>query len=106
MIDENREPLDRDAIKVLAQGQIFTADDALKNKLIDEIGFVEDSLDALKTKINVKDPRVINYETPVGLVDLVLGSVKAQPATDPWKSFVESTVPRAMYYCSWLPTLP
>ena len=106
VIDENREPLDRDAIKVLAQGQIFTADDALKNKLIDEIGFVEDSLDALKTKINVKDPRVINYETPVGLVDLVLGSVKAQPATDPWKSFVESTVPRAMYYCSWLPTLP
>ena len=106
VIDENREALDRNGVEALATGQIYTADDAIQNKLIDQIGFLEDALDALKEKIQVKDPRVISYETPISLLDLVLGESKAQQSVDPWKSFVESTVPRAMYYCSWLPMLP
>ena len=106
VIDENREALDRDAVKALATGQIYTADDAKQNKLIDAIGYQEDALDALKEKINLKNPRIVGYETPITIVDIVLGNAKAQQTTDPWKSFVESTVPRAMYYCSWLPTLP
>ena len=103
VIDENRELLDREAVIALATGQIYTADDAIANKLIDEIGFQEDAIDALKEKLNLKKPRIVTYESPTTLVDLVLGNSKAQQASDPWKSFVESTVPRAMYYCSWLP---
>ena len=106
VIDENRDGLDRDGVTALATGQIYTADDAKENKLIDEIGYQEDSLEALKEKINLKNPRIVTYETPMTLIDIVLGSAKAQQASDPWRSFVESTVPRAMYYCSWLPTLP
>jgi protease-4 len=106
VIDENRTELNREEVKELATGQIYTADDAKQNKLIDEIGYLEDALESLKEKINLKKPRVVSYETPLTLLDLVLGSAKAQQTTDPWKSFIESTVPRAMYYSSWLPTLP
>ena len=107
VIDENRDALDRDGVKALATGQIYTADDAKANKLIDEIGYEEDSLEALKEKVNLKNPRIVSYESPTTVLDLLLGSAKAQQQqSDPWKSFVESTVPRAMYYCSWLPTLP
>jgi protease IV len=106
VIDENRSTLDRDEVKSLATGQIYTADDAKQNKLIDEIGYQEEALESLKQKINLKNPRIVSYETPITIVDIVLGNAKAQQTTDPWKSFVESTVPRAMYYCSWLPTLP
>ena len=106
VIDENRDTLDRDGAKALATGQIYTADDAKENKLIDEIGYQEDSLEALKEKINLKNPRIVTYESPTTLVDLVLGNSKAQQHVDPWRSFIESTVPRAMYYCSWLPALP
>ena len=106
VIDDNRKTLDRDAVTKLATGQIYTADDAKQNMLIDEIGFEEDSLAALKDKIGVPNPRVINYETPTSLMDIVLGNSKAKAAADPWKSFIESTVPRAMYYCSWLPVMP
>ncbi|HEY0980631.1 MULTISPECIES: signal peptide peptidase SppA [unclassified Schlesneria] len=105
VIDENREPLDRQAVETIATGQIFTADDALKNRMIDEIGYEEDALEALRARINLKNPRIVSYETPSSVVDLLLGG-KAQQSSDPWKSFVESTVPRAMYYCSWLPPLP
>jgi len=106
VIDDNRDELDRQGVEALATGQIYTADDAKQNHLIDEIGYQEDSLEALKEKLKLKNPRIITYESPVTLIDLVLGNAKAQQTTDPWKSFVESTVPRAMYYCSWLPTLP
>lgn len=106
VIDENRETLDRNEVKALATGQIYTADDAKQNKLIDEIGYEEDSLEALKQKLNLKKARVVTYASPSSVVDLLLGSAKAQGNTDPWKSFIESTVPRAMYYCSWLPALP
>lgn len=105
VIDENREGLDRPAVEALATGQIYTADDAKKNNMIDEIGYLEDALEALKEKINLKNPRIVSYESPTSVVDLLL-SGRAQQATDPWKSFIESTVPRAMYYCSWLPALP
>lgn len=106
VIDDNRKTLNREAVTALATGQIYTADDAKQNMLVDEIGFEEDSLKALKEKIGVKNPRVVTYETPTSLVDIVMGNSKAHVAADPWKSFVESTVPRAMYYCSWLPMLP
>ena len=105
VIDENRTELNREQVQELATGQIYTADDAKQNKLIDQIGYLEDALESLKEKANLKNPRVVSYESPVTLLDLALGSAKAQPV-DPWKSFIESTVPRAMYYCSWLPAIP
>jgi protease-4 len=106
VIDDNRDELDRDAVIKLATGQIYTADDAKQNKLIDEIGFQEDSLESLRERVNLKDPKIITYETPLSLMDMVMGSSKVQAAKDPWKAFLESTVPRAMYYCSWLPMMP
>ena len=105
VIDDNRDELDREAVKTLATGQIYTADDAKQNKLIDEIGFEEDSLESLRERVNLKNPRVVTYETPPSLVDMITGNSKAKLSADPWKSFLESTVPRAMYYCSWLPAL-
>ena len=59
VIDDNRDGLDRDAVKELATGQVYTADDAIQNKLVDEIGYQEDSLASLKEKLGLKDPRVI-----------------------------------------------
>lgn len=106
VIDDNRDELDRNQVVALATGQIYTADDAKQNKLIDEIGFTEDAIEALKEAINVKEPRVVTYEAPSSFMDVVLGNSKAQAASDPWKAFLESSVPRAMYYCSWLPSLP
>ena len=47
IIDENRDTLDAEQVKKLATGQVYTAKDAKANGLIDEIGFEEDSLQAL-----------------------------------------------------------
>lgn len=105
VIDDNRDLLDREQVKALATGQIYTADDAKANHLVDEIGFEEDALESLREKVNLKSPRIVTYETPQSFMDVLLGNSKSQMSVDPWKAFLESTVPRAMYLCSWLPTL-
>ena len=105
VIDENRDGLDADAVKALATGQIYTADDAIKNKLVDEIGYEEDALKALQAKLGLASVRVVRYQSPKTLAEQLLG-MQAKPAVDPWRVIVESSVPRAMYLCSWWPTLP
>ena len=107
VIDENRDTLDAAGVKALATGQIFTADDAIGNKLIDEIGYEEDSLKALKAKLKLSDARVIKYEVPITLAEQLLGSaVKVHQPFDPIKTLLDSSVPRALYMCSWWAPLP
>ena len=107
VIDDNREPLDADAVKALATGQIYTADDAKEKKLVDEIGYEEDALKALQAKLGLEKARVVYYRTETSVLEQLMGgSMHAKPSIDPWKLLVESTVPRAMYLCSWLPALP
>jgi len=105
VIDENRDGLNAEEVKAVATGQIFTADDALARKLVDEIGYEEDALNALKTKLGLKSVRVIKYQSPSTLVEQILG-MQAKPNVDPWKFVIESSVPRAMYLCSWWAALP
>lgn len=106
VIDDNRESLDSDAVKALATGQIYTADDALQNKLVDEIGYQEDSLKALQEKLGLAKVRIVKYHSHTTLLEQLLGNAQAKPPVDPWKLIMEASVPRAMYLCSWMPALP
>jgi len=105
VIDENRDTLDAAQVKTLATGQIYTAQDAVENGLIDQIGFEEDALAALQSKVGLSQARVVTYEHPAGLLDLLSMSSKAQ-ATNPWRAMLEASVPQALFYASWFPPLP
>lgn len=106
VIDDNRSKLTRDDVKKLATGQIYTADDALKLGLIDSIGFEEDALKELESVAKVTKPQIVKYEFQSGFVDLLLGSQARQDPAVQWRDWLEATVPRAMFYCSWAPAIP
>jgi protease-4 len=101
VIDENRDTLDMPQTRALATGQIYTAQDAKKNGMIDEIGFEEDAIDALKQMTGVSTARVVAYPHSAGVLDVLLGSAKASDPSAQWRALMEMTVPRALYYCSW-----
>ena len=99
VIDSNRDRLDEAKVRELATGQIYTASQALSAGLIDRIGFEEDALAALKEAADLKQARVIEYEFPTGLLDLL---APAAEATDPerrWQAALDSAVPKALYHC-------
>ncbi len=54
--------LPKDKVKELANGKIYTADQALEYSLIDEIGYFETALDKARELGNAQDAGVIRYE--------------------------------------------
>lgn len=101
VIDDSRANLNLEQVRALATGQVYTADQALQNGLIDKIGYEEDALEALKTKLNLKQVRVVNFSHPKSLSESLLGATAKLQAPDPFSRLLESSVPRAMYFFGW-----
>ena len=106
VIHDNRTGLERERVQELATGQIYTASDALRNGLIDAIGYEEDALDELKKRAGLTKARVVTYAHPTSIVDLLLGSASAAESNAGWQKLLDAGVPRAMYLASWGIPLP
>lgn len=53
--------LEEDEVRSLANGKIYTADQALEYKLIDQIGYFDDALEKTKELAGLVEPRIIKY---------------------------------------------
>ena len=51
-------------LEPLADGRIYTAEQALSAKLIDQIGYLDDVIVRLKKKIGAEDARIVTYAMP------------------------------------------
>ena len=60
-----REPLlNKEEIERLADGRIFTADQALELKLIDRVGYLDDVVKEMKKSLKLEEAKVITYYRP------------------------------------------
>lgn len=105
VIDVNRTKLDRAELEQLATGQVFTANQSLQNGLVDQIGYLEDVIDAMKKELGLTDARVVSYYSPPSLLEQVTGFSRAN-APDPTAALLEASTPKAMYLCSWGAAVP
>ena len=89
-----------ETVRALADGRVFSAEDALKNKLIDGIGHEVDALRQLR-KLAGSDIRVYEYTEKASLMDLFSSSLILESADGLVKrlktSLAEETAPRAEY---------
>lgn len=53
-------------VKILADGRIYTAEQAKANGLVDAIGYLSDAVDLAKQKAQIKQARVVMYHRPLG----------------------------------------
>ena len=51
-------------VKALADGRILTASGALEARLIDQVSYLDETIDAMKKALNIKQARVITYIRP------------------------------------------
>jgi len=56
--------LSREEIERLADGRVFTADQALEAKLIDTVGYLDEAVEEMKTSLDLKEAKVITYYRP------------------------------------------
>lgn len=96
---------DGDALKQLATGEIFSANQAHKHGLVDKIGFIEDAIDrAIElARLDKEHVRVVEFERPVSLFNL--GFAQATAGRSELATLLELSSPRAYYLATSLPTL-
>jgi protease IV len=94
-------------LDALATGQIYSADQAVANKLVDKIGFVEDAVDRAIELANL-DPnkvKVVRYKQEAGLSSMLLGGEAHRSQSPNLQALLEMMTPKAYYLVSWLPGL-
>jgi protease-4 len=64
LIAENRKTLSLEQVKTLADGRVYTADQALKNGLVDEIGYLDDVIEMIKKEAGLDKAKVVMYHRP------------------------------------------
>ncbi len=64
VVEESRTTIDEQKLQELADGRVFTAEQALKEGLIDRIGYLEDGIEWAKQKAGLQRPRVVIYHRP------------------------------------------
>ncbi len=106
VIEENRENLDEAAVRKLATGQVYTAEQSIENGLADQIGYDDEALEALKASQGLDEVKVVTYRHTPTLSDLFIGGGETSAVRREVDALIDATVPRAMYLFSWAPALP
>ncbi|MFO0869937.1 MAG: signal peptide peptidase SppA [Pirellulales bacterium] len=97
-----------DPLAALATGEIFTAGQAKKHGLVDEIGFIEDAIARVAelAGLDLKKVRVVHYHRPPALFEIPGLAARSQASTHPLSTFLELQAPRAWYLATSWPLLP
>lgn len=83
-------------VKKLADGRIYSADEALELKLIDQIGYWDDTVEKTTELLSVKEIKIYRYEQ-----DFTFSSLfKAIQRWNPMQSMVHAMQPKLLYQWS------
>jgi protease IV len=91
--------MDKDQVRGLATGDVYTAREAKANGLVDEIGYLEDAIAAAEARAGVTDAKVIEYKRPLDFYEILFGSAttgKMNTQLD-LQSIFRASVPRVMF---------
>jgi protease-4 len=64
VVQEGRPGLSGDLIKKLADGRIYSGDQAKASGLVDDIGYLDDAVELAKKKAGLTEARVVTYRRP------------------------------------------
>jgi protease-4 len=106
VVQEGRPQLPMEQIKKLADGRIYTGDQAKELGLVDEIGYLDDAVAAAKKKAGLTEARVVTYKRPGEYSNNVYSKLMgpgplAGLGNLDLMSFVRGGTPQFMYL--WMP---
>jgi len=95
-----------DKLDELATGEIYTAEQARRLKLVDKIGFIEDAIErvAILSGLDSEKVRAIRYNRPESLLDIP-AFAQTRGRQSELNSLLELSAPKAYYIATSLPPL-
>ena len=88
-------------LRTLADGRIFSAEDAVKNKLADRVGYRADALAALAGLLGEEDLFVVTYQVDDSFFSLLFG--EAEASLSGLRRWSEAVSPRPQRLYLWRP---
>ncbi len=76
IVQESRPEVDLKAHKELTDGRIFTAQEALELKMVDQIGYLDDAIEMAKSLSGIKEARVVMYTRPESYKNNIYSSME------------------------------
>ncbi len=71
IIADNRASLTLDEVKRLSDGSIYGAQEALEEKMIDRIGYLDDAIERVSAMAGIEKAHVVEYRKPFSVADLL-----------------------------------
>jgi protease-4 len=96
VVNDGRKELTEEDVNRLADGSIYWADQALKEKLIDSIGYLDDAIREVKTMAKIEKAQVIEYHRSLTIADIFSAKAKAILQIDR-KMLYELATPQVLY---------
>ena len=66
-----KEKLSLEEVRQLADGGIFGAQEALEKKLIDQVGYLDEAIDLVKSMAGIEKAQVVQYRKPFSFRDVL-----------------------------------
>jgi protease-4 len=96
VVADGRKELTGEDVNRLADGSIYWADEALKEKLIDKIGYIKDAIKEVKSQANIEKAQVIEYRKTFSLSDILSAKTGAKMQIDR-NMLYELACPQVLY---------
>jgi protease-4 len=96
VVVDGRKELTEEDVNRLADGSIYWADQALEEKLIDDIGYLDDAIEEVKSMAGIEKAQVIEYQRPFSLSDILAAKAQTGLKIDR-KTLYEFAVPQVLY---------
>jgi protease IV len=80
VVRERRPAMSEDSLRMVSDGRILSAPQALQAGLVDRIGYLSDTLEVAKTRAGVTQARVVMYRRPDEFAENIYSSTPLGPA--------------------------
>jgi protease-4 len=85
-------------VTTLANGQVYTADEAVKRKLVNELGYLDDAILVAQRLAKLESARVVRYARPLNWSEALLSLTAPRPGLGfDAESMLKLQVPRLLY---------
>ena len=99
--------LSKEEVDKLADGRIFTAEQALAAKLVDKIGYLDDAVKEVKGSLNLTEAKVVTYLRPGSYKGSIYSGLPQRSDTDINLIAVNgdflSLIPEVQFMYLWIP---
>jgi len=99
VVADGRMELNVEDVNRLADGGIYWAEEALREKLVDRIGYFDDAVERAKQLAGIDEARVVEYSRPFSFMGLFGAEAKSILKLDP-STIYELSTPQVMYLWS------